>query len=89
VVWPGARARFLSEVTGPHFEVICRTCAITADPAVFGGLPGGVGSEVVADPANRTRDTVLSCYSGAGFSGGLQAAQNRGIRLVGLEQRYA
>src|SRR5579863_4555897 len=120
-VWPGARARFLSQVTGPHFEAVCRDYAIAADPGVFGGPPGEVGSGVVPDPANRTqiqvdvavlapaehgrprkvlsvgeakwdqvmgtrhvdrlrrardllavkgfdtRDTVLTCYSGAGF----------------------
>jgi hypothetical protein len=54
-VWSGARARFLSEVTGPHFEAICRDYAIAADPAVFGGPPGQVGSGVVVDPANRTQ----------------------------------
>ena len=54
-VWSGARARFLSQVTGPHFEAICRDYAITADPAVFGGPPGEVGSGVVSDPANRTQ----------------------------------
>ena len=36
-----------------------------------------------------TRETVLSCYSGAGFSPELQAAQNPDIRLVGLDQIYA
>jgi uncharacterized protein len=142
-VWPGARARFLSQVTGPHFEAICRDYSIAADPGVFGGMPGEVGSGVVPDPANRTqievdvvvlapaepgrprtilslgeakwdramdlrhverlrrardllavkgfdtRDTVLSCYSGAGFSRELQAAQSHDIRLVGLDQLYA
>ena len=29
-VWPGARARFLSQVAGPHFEAICRAYATTA-----------------------------------------------------------
>jgi len=57
-VWPGARARFLSQVVGPHFEAICRDYAITAGPAVFGGHPGEVGSGVVADPANRTQIEV-------------------------------
>ena len=143
VIWPGARARFLAQVVGPHFEAICRDYAIVADPAVFGGLPGEVGSGVVPDPANRaqievdvvvlapaepgrprkilslgeakwdrvmdlrhaerlrrsrdllavkgfdTRDTVLSCYSGAGFDPDLQAARSPGIRLVGLDQIYA
>jgi hypothetical protein len=142
-VWPGARARFLSQVAGPHFEAICRSYAITADPGVFGDLPGEVGSGVIPDPANRTqievdvvvlapgepgrprkvlslgeakwdrtmdlrdverlrrardllavkgfdtRDTLLSCYSGADFSGGLRAAQDHDIRLVGLDQLYA
>jgi len=142
-VWPGARARFLSQVAGPHFEAICRDYAITAHPGVFGGVPGEVGSGVVPDPANRTqievdvvvlapaepgrprevlslgeakwdrvmdlrhverlrrardllavkgfdtRDTVLSCYSGAGFSPELQAAQSHHVRLVDLGQLYA
>ena len=142
-VWPGARARFLSQVTGPHFEAVCRDYAIAADPAVFGGVPGQVGSGVVADPANRTqievdivvlaadepghprrvlslgeakwdrlmaprhvdrlrrardllavkgfdtRDTLLACYSGAGFSQELQAAPSPDIRLFGLDQLYA
>jgi AAA+ ATPase superfamily predicted ATPase len=57
-VWPGARARFLSQVVGPHFEAICRAYAITADPGVFGGLPGEVGSGVIPDPANRTQIEV-------------------------------
>jgi AAA+ ATPase superfamily predicted ATPase len=57
-VWPGARPRFLSQVTGPHFEAICRDYAIAADPAVFGGPPGEVGSGVVADPPNRTQIEV-------------------------------
>ena len=54
-VWDGARPRFLSQVTGPHFEAICRDYAIAADPEVFGGRPGEVGSGVVSDPANRAQ----------------------------------
>jgi hypothetical protein len=50
--------RFLSQVTGPQFETICRAYAITADPAVFGGPPGDVGSGVVPDPANRTQSEI-------------------------------
>jgi AAA+ ATPase superfamily predicted ATPase len=141
-VWRGARARFLSQVAGPHFEAICREYATAADPRVFGGPPGEVGSGVVADPARRaqieidvavlapaepgrprqvlslgevkwdrvmdrrpaerlarardllaikgfdTRSTVLTCYSGAGFSDDLRAAQGREIRLVGLDELY-
>jgi uncharacterized protein len=142
-VWPGARARFLSQVTGPHFEAVCRDYAITADPSVFGGPAGDVGSGVVSDPADRTqiqidvavlapaehgrprrvlslgevkwdriigphhvdrlrrardllavkgfdtRDTVLTCYSGAGFDRELHAGQRHDIRLVGLGDLYA
>jgi hypothetical protein len=36
-----------------------------------------------------TRDTVLTCYSGAGFERELQAGQRRDIRLVGLDRLYA
>ena len=141
-VWPGARARFLSQVTGPHFEAVCRDYAIAADPGVFGGPPGEVGSGVVPDPANRTqiqvdvavlapaehgrprkvlsvgeakwdqvmgtrhvdrlrrardllavkgfdtRDTVLTCYSGAGFDRELRDGRRQDIRLVGLDRLY-
>ena len=69
VVWPGARARFLSQVTGPHFEAICRDYAITANPEIFGGPPGELGSGVVADPANRTQieiDVVVLALSEPG-----------------------
>ena len=47
-VWSGARARFLSQVVGPHFEAICRGYAIAADPSIFGALPGEVGAGVRA-----------------------------------------
>jgi hypothetical protein len=36
-----------------------------------------------------TQDTVLTCYSGAGFDRELQAGQRLDIRLVGLDQLYA
>jgi uncharacterized protein len=36
-----------------------------------------------------TRDTQLSCYSGAGFDPELAAAQGGDIHLVGLDQLYA
>ena len=36
-----------------------------------------------------TKDTVLSCFSGAGFSPELQAAQTDELRLIGLDQLYA
>jgi AAA+ ATPase superfamily predicted ATPase len=36
-----------------------------------------------------TRDTVLACYSGAGFHPDLTAAQPGDVRLIGLDQLYA
>jgi AAA+ ATPase superfamily predicted ATPase len=36
-----------------------------------------------------TSTTVLSCFSGAGFSGDLQAAHADEVRLIGLDQLYA
>ena len=55
MVWRGSEGRFLSQVVGPHFEALGRDYAIRADPDVFGGPPGEVGSGVVADPANRAQ----------------------------------
>jgi hypothetical protein len=36
-----------------------------------------------------TRDTVLTCYSGAGFDREWQADLHHDIRLVSLDQLYA
>jgi AAA+ ATPase superfamily predicted ATPase len=55
LVWPGARAHFLSQVVGPHFESLCREYALTVGAEIFNGPPGEVGSGVVADPANHTQ----------------------------------
>ncbi|GII76237.1 ATPase [Sphaerisporangium rufum] len=136
-VWRGSRARFLSQVVGPHVEMLCREYALHADPAA-----GEVGSGVVPDPANRTQieidvavlapvdhgrprkvlslgevkwdrsmgleqvtrlrrardlltakgydtgDTVLTCYSGAGFTPELAAAPGRDVRLITLNDLY-
>ena len=57
-VWRDRRADFLSRVTGPHFETICRLFAQTASPDLLGGAAGEVGSGVVNDPANRTQIEV-------------------------------
>ncbi|MEU9832108.1 ATP-binding protein [Streptosporangium sp. NPDC048047] len=132
-VWRGSRARFLSQVVGPHIEMLCREYALSSDAEA-----GEVGSGVVPDPADRTqiqidvavlapadhgrprrilslgevkwdrvmgaehvarlrrardlltakgfdtRDTVLTCYSGAGFS--TEAAGD--VRLVTLDDLY-
>jgi uncharacterized protein len=141
-VWQGARARFLSQVVGPHFESLCREYAMTAGEETFGGPQGDVGSGVVADPGNRTqiqidvavlapaehgrprrilslgevkwdrvmdaghlerlrrardllavkgfdtRDTILACYSGAGFTPDLQETHEESAALIGLDQLY-
>lgn len=65
-IWRGARARFLSQVVGPHFESICREYAIAADPETYGGVPGEVGAGVVPDPANRSQIQVDVARAGAG-----------------------
>src|SRR6202046_1797610 len=44
LVWLGSQGRFLSQVVGPHFEALCRDYAIRANPEVFGGPAGGLGS---------------------------------------------
>lgn len=54
VVWQDARARFLSQVVGPHFEQMCREFALAAPAEIYGGLPGEVGAGVVADPQRRS-----------------------------------
>jgi len=49
----------------------------------------GRARDLLAVKGFDTRDTVRSCYSGAGFSRELQAARSQDIRLVGLDQVYA
>jgi AAA+ ATPase superfamily predicted ATPase len=144
MVWADAKAGFWSQVIGPHFEQLCREFAISAAADTFGGLPGEVGSGIVADPARRsqievdvvvlapavpgeprrilslgeakwgetidgrsverlrrarelladkgydTRDTVIACYSGVGFSAGLaDVARHDRLLTVGLDDLYA
>lgn len=54
-VWEAARARFLSQVVGPHFEQLCREFALLAPTGLFGELPGEIGSGVVPDHGRRTQ----------------------------------
>jgi hypothetical protein len=54
-VWAEAKARFTSQVAGPHFEELCRQFAASAPADLFGGLPAQVGSGVVSDPARRSQ----------------------------------
>ncbi|GAA1564500.1 ATP-binding protein [Kribbella sancticallisti] len=137
-VWKAARARFFSQVVGPHFEQICREYATAAPVELFGELPGEIGAGVVADHYNRsqievgvvvlapaepgrrrkilslgevkwgevmgrrhldrlararqllskdydTADTILACYSGAGFEEDLGSE----VLTVGLEDLYS
>ena len=136
-VWEAARARFGSQIVGPHFEQLCRDFALWAPPELFGELPGEIGPGVVPDhdrrsqievdvavlapalPGQRrkvlslgeakwgevmgrrhverlerarqllsrdydTSDTVLACYSGAGFEPDL----DRSVLTIGLEDLY-
>ncbi|RVX44355.1 hypothetical protein EDD27_7085 [Nonomuraea polychroma] len=56
--WHDSRARFLSQVVGPHFEGLCREWAMLAEAEVFGDFPGEVAAGTVADPVNRTQIEV-------------------------------
>lgn len=45
--------------------------------------------ELLASKGYDTRDTVLACYSGAGFTQELRAERRHGLVLIGLDQLYA
>ena len=45
--------------------------------------------DLLAAKGYDTRDTVLACYSGAGFTDELRADNRADIALIGLEQIYA
>jgi len=45
--------------------------------------------ELLANKGYDTRDTVLACYSGAGFTQELRAERRRDLVLIGLDQLYA
>jgi len=45
--------------------------------------------DLIAVKGFDTRDTVLTCYSGAGFDRELKAGQRPDISLVDLDQLYA
>ncbi|QSB14641.1 ATP-binding protein [Natronosporangium hydrolyticum] len=57
-VWQDARVRFTAQLLGPHFESLCRRWALLAEPGRFGGLPGEVGTGVVADAGGRSQIQV-------------------------------
>jgi AAA+ ATPase superfamily predicted ATPase len=56
--WRNSRTTFLAQVVGPHFEGLCRDWARSAEPEMFGELPGEVGAGTVNDPVNRTQIQV-------------------------------
>ncbi|MFD0365045.1 ATP-binding protein [Nocardia sp. GCM10030253] len=56
--WRNSQATFLSQVVGPHFEGICRDWAMSAEPHVFGELPGQVAAATVKDPQRKTQIQV-------------------------------
>ena len=137
-VWQSAKSRFAVQVVGPHFEQLCRDFAMSAPAALFGELPGEIGSGVVPDRSRRrqieidvvvlapavpgerrkilslgeakwgdvigarhvdrlerardllardydTSDTILACYSGAGFAADIDPA----VLTVGLDELYS
>jgi AAA+ ATPase superfamily predicted ATPase len=57
-VWRAAKARFLSQVVGPHFEQMCREFALWAPAELFGELPGEIGAGVVPDRSRRSQIEV-------------------------------
>ena len=57
-VWEAARARFGSQIVGPHFEQLCRDFALWAPAELFGELPGEIGASVVPDHSRRTQIEV-------------------------------
>jgi len=57
-VWEAARARFSSQVVGPHFEQLCRDFALTAPAGLFTELPGQIGAGVVPDHSRQSQIEV-------------------------------
>jgi uncharacterized protein len=67
--WRNSQATFRSQVVGPHFEVLCREWAMSADSNVFGELPGTVGAGVVNDAPNRSQIQIDVAVLAAGQTG--------------------
>ncbi|MGF1654098.1 MAG: ATP-binding protein [Actinomycetales bacterium] len=58
-VWRSSRARFSTQVVGPHFERMCREWTATAAaPDTMGALPHLVTWGLVPDPGGRTHHEV-------------------------------
>lgn len=52
-VWAQAAERFAAQVSGPHFEAMCREFLLGPGQSLIGGHPGRVGAGVVADQARQ------------------------------------
>jgi hypothetical protein len=78
-VWQDATARFSAQVLGPHFRA-----------AVPGVRPGHLrrARDLLTGRGYDTRDTVLTCYSGAGFDPDLSSPGDR-VLAVDLDDLYA
>jgi len=57
-VWEAARARFSSQVVGPHFEQLCRDFTLAAPAGLFAELPGQIGAGVVPDHSRHSQIEV-------------------------------
>ncbi|MGH3256318.1 MAG: AAA family ATPase [Streptosporangiaceae bacterium] len=57
-VWRRQQATFMSQVVGPHFEVLCREWAAHRGEESFGDLPAEVFAGTIADPGGRTQIEV-------------------------------
>jgi uncharacterized protein len=57
-VWRRQQATFMSQVVGPHFEVLCREWAAHAGEETFGDLPAEVSAGTVTDPVGRAQIEV-------------------------------
>jgi DNA-binding MarR family transcriptional regulator len=68
-VWANAKASFLSQVVGPHFEALCREFALRPDSGLFDELAGEVAAGTIPDPANRTKIEVDVAVLAPGLPG--------------------
>jgi hypothetical protein len=50
--------------------------------------PGSGARDLLTAKGYDTRDTVLTCYSGAGFARGLGAEPGSDVRLITLDDLY-
>ena len=68
-VWRRQQATFMSQVVGPHFEVLCREWAAHAGEETFGDLAAEVSAGTVTDPGGRAQIEVDVAVLGPGAPG--------------------